>query len=605
MTDPSQWNKKKGRMQTHWFEDVDSNNPFPEYPRPQMVREEWLNLNGLWDYAIRSADINTVKAYDGKILVPFPVESSLSGVKRPLLLKERLWYHRVFKIPENWKDKRILLHFGAIDWECTIWINDREIGIHKGGYSPFSLDITDYVCMEEENEIVIKVFDPTDKGRQPFGKQTLKPKLVFYTSTSGIWQTAWLEMVPTTYIDSFKLTPDINNSTLTIEAKVKGEPLVNTEIKVKISKDGNEITTVQASSSEPVIIDIENPILWSPESPELYDVQLTLIFHENPLDAVDSYFAMRKFSLQAGPSGIPQFFLNNNPYFMIGPLDQGFWPDGLYTAPSDAALLWDVEMTKNFGFNMIRKHIKTEPARWYHYCDKLGIIVWQDMPNGGKMNIIPPGYFAYFLGKTYDDTKSYRKFGFKNPKDRMQFEKELKEMLDSLYNVPSIAIWVPFNEAWGQFDAKRISEWIMEYDPTRLVDNASGWFDQGSGHFVSIHNYNDTFKMPNDSKERGVLLSETGGYTNSINGHKWDPKKKFGYKFYQNKEELHDAYRNMVENVLKPAIKKGLSGAVYTQTSDVEIELNGLATYDRQVLKFDQKLVKELNMSLRELNPKT
>ena len=289
---------------------------------------------------------------------------------------------------------------------------------------------------------------------------------------------------------------------------------------------------------------------------------------------------------------------------MIGTLDQGFWPDGIYTAPSDAALLWDIEITKKFGFNIIRKHIKTEPARWYHYCDKLGIIVLQDMPNGGNMRLIPPGMIKYLLGGKYDDTTHHRKFGFKEQKHRLQFEKELKELVDSLYNVPSIAIWVTFNEAWGQFDAKRIANWLIKYDPTRLVDHASGWYDQEAGHFLSVHNYNDTFRMPKDIRNRGVLLSETGGYTLGLKNHMWNPKKKFGYKSYKNKEELHQAYRNMVETILGPSIQKGLCGVVYTQTSDVEIEYNGLVSYDRQVIKMDPDIIRELNMSLREIIPK-
>ncbi len=353
-----------------------------------------------------------------------------------------------------------------MDWESTVWVNGSEIGTHKGGYSPFSFDITHSLLLDEENVIVVKVYDPTDKGHQPFGKQTLKPKTVFYTPSSGIWQTVWLEMVPSTYIESFKLTPNIDDSTLLIIPQIQGDNSVETELLVKISKNGNEITTKISPSSESVVIKLENPQFWSPESPELYDVQFILFHQGTQVDIIDSYFAMRKFSLKKGPTGIPQFYLNNKPYFMIGPLNQGFWPDGLYTAPSEEAIVWDIEMTKNFGFNMIRKHIKTEPARWYHYCDKLGIIVWQDMPNGGKMRLIPPGMILMALGKTVDDTKKYKKFGYENSTDRKQFEIELKELVDTFYNVPSIAIWVPFNEAWGQFDSKRIAEWIMKYDPS-------------------------------------------------------------------------------------------------------------------------------------------
>lgn len=596
----SEWQKKKGRIQTPWFNKVDSSNPFPEYPRPQMVRNDWMNLNGLWDYIITPSRVEMVSEFFGKILVPYPIEAPLSGVMKSLFPKDRLWYRRRFQIPKEWKEHKVLLHFGAVDWEAIVWINKMQIGGHKGGYTPFSFDITDSVNFDDDNEIVVKIYDPSDRGpSQPFGKQTLTPKTVFYTPSSGIWQTVWIEKVPKTHIGSNKITPNIDDSTVTIENLIKGDINQSTYIKVNISKEGRAICSAQAPSSESIIIKIENPQLWTPESPDLYELEITLFSDEIQLDSVQSYFAMRKFSLEQGTSGIPQFFLNNKPYFMIGLLDQGFWPDGSYTAPSDAALLWDIEITKKFGFNMIRKHIKVEPARWYHYCDKLGIIVIQDMPNGGKMRFIPPGMIAHIFGRNFNDTKYYRKFGFENPKNRTQFEIELKEVINSLYNVPSIGIWVSFNEAWGQFDAKRIAEWIMEYDPTRLVDHASGWFDQGSGHFVSIHNYSDTFKMPKDIQDRGVLLSETGGYTLPLPNHVWNPKKKFGYKSFNNKQELQAAYENMVETVLKPAVEKGLSGVVYTQTSDVEIEYNGLVTYDRQVLKMDPDIVKGLNESLR------
>jgi beta-galactosidase/beta-glucuronidase len=596
------WAKKKGRMQTPWFDMVDEKNIFPEYPRPQKIREHWINLNGLWDYKISSNKIESIEKFDGKILVPFPVEAPLSGVEKPLLPNELLWYRRYFKFPSEWNNKRVLLHFGAVDWKATIIINGKIAGTHKGGYSPFTFDITDMVSTNQENEIIVKVYDPTDKGHQPFGKQTLKPKMVFYTASSGIWQTVWLESVPKTYINDFKLTPNIDRSEIEISAFLLGDDLPNTEISVVANQGGQIIGQAKGHPSENLILKIEKQQLWTPELPHLYDLEILLKLNDEVIDRIQAYFAMRKFSIEIGNKGIPEFHLNNKPYVMIGPLDQGFWPDGLYTAPTDAALLWDIKMTKDYGFNMIRKHIKTEPARWYHYCDKLGIIVLQDMPNGGKMGLIPPGYIRNLRGLPYDDTKKYSKFGMQNPQDRNQFEVELKELVDSMYNVPSIAIWVLFNEAWGQYDAKRLSQWLSDYDNSRLVDHASGWFDQGAGHFISVHNYKDSFIMPNEVDERGVLLSETGGYTMVNPNHVWNPKKKFGYKRVESQDQLHQAYQNLVENVLKPAIQLGLSGIVYTQTSDVEIECNGLVTYDRKIFKFDPRVINNLNQQLLKNN---
>ena len=601
----SEWKKKNGRMQTPWFEEVDPLNTFPEYPRPQMVRKDWLNLNGLWDYKITDAQTNKISTYTGKILVPFPIESSLSGVMKPLLPKDRLWYRRIFRIPTEWNGNKILLHFGAVDWECTVWINGKEIGVHKGGYSPFSFDVTDSVLNNQDNEIIVRVYDPTNEGKQPHGKQSLNPKNIYYTSTSGIWQTIWLESVPNFCIKSFKITPDIDSSSVLVLCEVDEKEDKNFEIKLIVEKEQVQLATISGKPNEEICVKLENPQLWSPESPHLYNIKLYLSVNGSTVDEITSYFAMRKFSLEMGSVGVNQFFLNNYPYFLIGPLDQGFWPDGLYTPPTNAALLWDVELTKKFGYNCIRKHVKTESARWYHYCDILGIIVWQDMPSGGLNKTDVWGYIlTNFLGGTIKDKRIHRKSGMSDPKDRLQFEVELKEMVDTLYNVPSIAIWGLFNEGWGQFDTKRISEWMMGYDPTRLVDGASGWYDQKASHFLSRHDYLDRFKLviPNDN--RGVVLSETGGYTYLISEHIWDPNKKYGYKTYDSKEDVHEAYQNMVENILKPNIDKGLSGVIYTQTTDVEIEYNGLVTYDRKVLKMDLDVIKLLNMSLRENIPK-
>ncbi|MHA1354172.1 MAG: glycoside hydrolase family 2 protein [Candidatus Heimdallarchaeota archaeon] len=369
------WSKKKGRMQTQWYNDVISENPLPDYPRPQMKRKEWLNLNGLWEYAVTSSKVQFPSEFEGKILVPFAIESSLSGVEKQLYPKDRLWYQRTFTIPKSWENKRILLHFGAVDWECKVWVNKKEVGSHRGGYSPFSFDITDFIDFENENSLQIKVNDPSEKGKQPTGKQWIKPAIVFYTTVSGIWQTVWLESVPKSYISNIKLTPDIDEKLIKIKANIVSSANHNIKIKGKISDNGNILAEFTGEPNCEIDVLLQQFNLWSPETPFLIDLEINLVQANEIIDTIDSYFAMRKFSLEKDKDGIPRFHLNNEPYFMLGLLDQGYWPDGLYTAPTDAALKWDIELTKEFGFNTIRKHIKTEPARWYYHCDKLGVLV--------------------------------------------------------------------------------------------------------------------------------------------------------------------------------------------------------------------------------------
>ncbi|MHA1309133.1 MAG: glycoside hydrolase family 2 protein, partial [Candidatus Heimdallarchaeota archaeon] len=549
-------------------------------------------------YTVTSAKADFPNEFEGKILVPFAIESPLSGVKRQLYPKDRLWYQRSFTIPKDWKNKRILLHFGAVDWECKIWVNKKEVGSHRGGYSPFSFDITEYVEFEKENQIQIRVYDPSEKGKQPSGKQWLKPAIVFYTTVSGIWQTVWLESVPKIYITDIKLTPDIDEKVIKIKTNIVSSENHNIKIEGIINDNGNIIAEFTGDPNSEINVLLQQFNLWSPETPFLYDLEINLVEEGIVIDTIESYFAMRKFSLEKDKEGIPRFNLNNEPYFMVGLLDQGYWPDGLYTAPTDEALKWDIELTKEFGFNTIRKHIKTEPARWYYFCDKLGVLVWQDMINGGGKYGIIPNTLIFAFGLTLNDSRCYWKTGQRKQWLRDNFELELKEMIDSLYNVPSICMWVPFNESWGQFDAKRIGKWVMNYDPSRLVDHASGWYDQKSGHFISIHDYRDKFKMPKEITDRGVVLSETGGYTLPIPECLWDPKKKFGYKKITSQEELEKSYQNLVKKILKPSIKQGLSGVIYTQTTDVEIEYNGIVTYDRKIKKMDAEKIAKLNKSL-------
>ncbi|MHA1619363.1 MAG: glycoside hydrolase family 2 protein [Promethearchaeota archaeon] len=609
--DSQEWKVIPAPLMTKWADEVDSNNPLSEYPRPQMVRDSWLNLNGLWEYAVSPKNINSMPTPEGKILVPFPLESALSGVSRQLYPKELLWYRRSFQIPKDWKKKRIILHFGAVDWEATVFVNGEEVGMHRGGYTPFSFDISSFVDYDSTNSLEVKVYDPSEKGCQPSGKQWLKPSLVFYTTISGIWQTVWLEAVSDTYIHHFQVTPQIETEQLQVKvwANVEsrsselGNANSKSHVEITISDKysvGKIISTVEAQFETEILIDIPSPHLWSPEDPYLYGLSFALIVDDKVVDKVDSYFAMRKFSLEPDSKGHARFHLNGSPYFMIGPLDQGYWPDGLYTAPTDEALRYDLEIIKECGYNMVRKHIKVEPARWYHHCDTMGLIVWQDMPNGGGKSFFIHHNIMYLLHINPRDDRRYWFTGQGKQWIRDNFKQELGEMIDMLYNVPSIAIWGPFNEAWGQFDTVTITNWIKSRDDSRLIDSASGWYDKKCGDFLSIHDYMDKFiiKVPPTSTSRGIVLSETGGYTYPVERHRWDPKKKFGYKKFKSEKDMADAYTNLVEKIIVPAISQGLSGVVYTQITDVEIEYNGIMTYDRKILKFKLELLAELHRKL-------
>lgn len=572
---------------TRWAGEIDPQNVLPEYPRPQMVREEWFNLNGLWDYSIKPLN-EEAGDYDGKILVPFPIEAALSGVKKPLLPEERLWYRRTFVIPDGWGDKRILLHFGAVDWRAEVWINKKRAGEHTGGYYPFSFDITKYI-LEGENEIVVSVWDPTDTYGQERGKQTLNPRGIFYTPISGIWQTVWIEPVPKDYIRAIKMTPDIDSRELSIGIETGGENK-GLEFEAIVYESGKEIAIEKGIASDTIRLKISNQRLWSPESPFLYDIKIQLIENGKTTDGIKSYFGMRKFSIDKDDRGIKRLFLNNEPLFQNGVLDQGYWPDGLYTAPTDEALSFDVEMTKKLGFNMTRKHIKVEPYRWYYHCDRLGLIVWQDMiSGGGGMNafyhLILPNLAR---GLKVKDNK-YKAFGRNNKENCDNYKKELKEMIDALYNVVCIGTWVPFNEAWGQFDSAKIADWVRKYDPTRCIDHASGWYDQGIGDVKSVHIYFRRLSMPKKLNDRTVVISEYGGYSLLEKGHVWCEDKEFGYKKFKKRKELQAAYTELIDRQLKPLIKKGVSAAVYTQLTDVETEINGLITYDREIVKVDME----------------
>ena len=584
------WKTVEGDLFTRWAKDVNPNNPLPEYPRPQLKRESWLNLNGLWDYVIQSRTSTSPSNYEGKILVPFAIESALSGVKKKLKPNQVLWYRRTFELPESWKSQDLLLHFGAVDWETKVWINNNFVGAHRGGYVPFSFEISKYIKFREENEIVISVWDPTNRGKQERGKQVLIPFGVFYTAVSGIWQTVWLEPVPRSRIDKLFLIPNIKDELLSVTLSTKNlKP--DDIISLTVRTSDRVISKIEHKAGENISIEVPDSKLWHPSKPFLYNLNLNLNRKGEPLDKISSYFGMREFSYGKDEKNVPRILLNGEPLFLYGTLDQGYWPDGLYTAPTDEALLFDIEVTKELGFNMIRKHIKTESSRWYYHCDKLGMTVMQDMPNGGHEFY---GIFGYLLWRG----KLKLRNGRKRKSVKNQFYMELKSMIDTLYNHPSIAIWVPFNEAWGQFETRRVTDYVRTLDNTRLIDSASGWIDKKTGDIVDIHKYPGPALPKMENEERIAVLGEFGGLGLEVDGHLWDKWFKWCYKKYPSREELWRNYQIIVEQT-KDLIPEGLSAAVYTQITDVEGEINGLLTYDRSVLKFSKEKMRQLNQSLR------
>lgn len=578
----AQWQPAGDRIRTAWSEEIDPQNVLPEYPRPQMVRSEWKNLNGLWNYAIRPLGEQPA-AFDGEILVPFAVESSLSGVGERLGSKNELWYERTFEISPKWNGKRILLHFGAVDWKADVWVNGISVGSHTGGYTPFSFDITAALA-KGENTLRVRVWDPTDEGYQPRGKQVNNPNGIWYTPVSGIWQTVWLEAVPQQYIREVRTTPDLDRKTFRVEV-----PVCNAQpgdlVEVTLYDGGAEVASARALNGATVELTLADPKCWSPDSPFLYDMKVALLRNGRRIDAVESYAAMRKFSTLRDKNGIVRLALNNKPLFQFGPLDQGWWPDGLYTAPTDEALAFDVIKTKELGYNMIRKHVKVEPARWYYHCDKTGMIVWQDMPNGDQ----GPQWqmHSYFTGEERH----------RSAESEACYRKEWKEIIDYLYSFPSIGVWVPFNEAWGQFKGPEIAEWTKAYDPSRLVNPASGGNHYLTGDILDLHHYPQP-KMTLLDTNRATVLGEYGGIGLVIPDHVWVKNRdNWGYTRFNSPKEVTDEYARYADELLR-LIGCGFAAAVYTQTTDVEVEVNGLMTYDRKVMKVEEERIREINRTI-------
>ena len=579
----AQWKPAGDRIKTSWAEQINPENVLPEYPRPIMERGEWKNLNGLWQYAIVDKGARTPQTFDGEILVPFAVESSLSGVQKRIDDTKELVYQRTFEVPSAWKGKQVLLHFGAVDWKADVWVNDVKVGSHTGGYAPFSFDITP-ALVAKSNKLVVRVWDPTDKSYQPRGKQVSKPSGIWYTPVSGIWQTVWLEPVNEKHIANLRILPDVDANVLKVDACV-AEGTATDMLEVSVY-DGNQLVASGKSiNGEQVDVEMPQDVkLWSPDSPFLYTLKVALVNKGKVVDKVDSYAAMRKFSSRRDENGIVRLELNNQPLFQFGPLDQGWWPDGLYTAPTDEALRYDVQKTKDFGFNMIRKHIKVEPARWYMHCDQLGIIVWQDMPSGDKNP-------EWQMRKYFDGAERLR-----SPESEANYRKEWKEIMDYLYSYPCIGTWVPFNEAWGQFKTQEIAEWTKQYDPSRLVNPASGGNHYTCGDILDLHNYPAPSMYLYDA-QRATVLGEYGGIGLVLKDHLWEPNRNWGYVQFNSSKEATDEYVKYAE-MLYNMVVKGFSGAVYTQTTDVEIEVNGLMTYDRKVIKLDEKRVREINQRI-------
>ncbi|RVT97305.1 beta-galactosidase [Mucilaginibacter limnophilus] len=585
----AQWHLIKDKIVTPWAERVNPKDPLPEYPRPMLVRSNnWKNLNGLWSYAITPKTQAEPAKYEGSILVPFAVESALSGVGKTVGKDSLLWYKNTISLPSNMKNKEVLLHFGAVDWQSEVFVNGKSAGKHEGGFDPFTLNITPFLKTGAKQEIIIRVWDPTDDGPQPRGKQVKTPEGIWYTPVTGIWQTVWLEAVPKTYITATKNTPNIDAHTISVSASVENAQ-AGDQLKVEVLDGATVIAQNKTGAKETSIIRLQNQKLWSINSPFLYNLRVTLLRNNKVVDEVKSYFAMRKISMAPDANGIQRMMLNNNFVFQYGPLDQGWWPDGLYTPPTYEAMIYDIDQLKRMGFNMIRKHIKVEPATYYAYCDKVGMLLWQDMPSGDLGNgwETRPGV----LDRATDQNRT--------PESEGYYRKEWNLIIDALYNYPSIVVWTPFNEAWGQFKTVEITEWTMKKDPTRLVNSASGGNFYPTGHIIDLHNYPHPAMPAPDifGKKQILVLGEFGGLGLPLEGHTWQTNKNWGYQSFKTSEEMFKKYVTFTDRIAQ-LIPLGLSAAVYTQTTDVEGEVNGFMTYDRKVEKMPVDKLHEVNTKL-------
>ena len=579
----AQWKPAGDKIKTVWAEKVNPSSVLPEYPRPQMERSAWMNLNGLWDYAIKPVGQAEPAAFDGQILVPFAVESSLSGVQKAVGQSNELWYKRTFTVPTTWSKENIILNFDAVDWKTDVFVNDILIGSHQGGYTPFSFDITPYLTGKGPQKLVVRVWDPTDRGYQPAGKQAVDPSGIFYTAVTGIWQTVWIEPVTPEHVTAVKAIPDVDNNTLKVTVDGSAKCKANIVV-VKLLDKGQVVATAKGIQGTELRLPVQNAKLWSPDDPYLYDLQVSMLKAGKVIDNVKSYTAMRKISAERDESGIMRLQLNNKNIFMYGPLDQGWWPDGLYTAPTDEALRFDVQKTKDFGYNMIRKHVKVEPARWYYHCAQLGIIVWQDMPSGDRGNSWEPNKYN---GGT-DRSRSTESVS--------DYYAEWKAEMDMLISEPAVCVWIPFNEGWGQFQTEKVSEWTKAYDPSRLVNPASGGNFRNTGDIIDIHHYPNP-RMTLSDPLRVNVLGEYGGIGYAVDGHLWWNKRNWGYVQFKSSQEVTEQYVKFSAE-LKPLVARGFCGAVYTQTTDCEGEVNGLMTYDRKVIKVDEAAVRAANQDV-------